>query len=164
MVALDADTGKLKWYFQFSPHDDFDYDSVQVPVLADMEWKGTMRRVMLWANRNGFYYVLDRTTGEFLQGKPFAKVTWTTGLDDSGHPVRVADAVPRAKGRWSIPASRARPTGIRLLTARIRGSFTFPHGRTIPRYSTSCRLNLWRGAATRRARHGRRFHRSRELK
>jgi hypothetical protein len=53
---------------QFSPHDDFDYDSVQVPVLADMEWKGKMRRVLLWANRNGFYYVLDRTTGEFLQG------------------------------------------------------------------------------------------------
>jgi alcohol dehydrogenase (cytochrome c) len=94
VIALDADTGKLKWYFQFSPHDDYDYDSVQVPVLADMEWKGRdgtikPRRVMLWANRNGFYYVLDRTTGEFLQGKPFAKVTWTTGLDDSGHPVRV---------------------------------------------------------------------------
>ena len=67
VVALDADTGKLKWYFQFSPHDDYDYDSVQVPVLADMEWKGKPRRVMLWANRNGFYYVLDRTTGEFLQ-------------------------------------------------------------------------------------------------
>src|SRR5271170_8239382 len=63
VVALDAGTGKLKWYFQFSPHDDFDYDSVQVPVLADMEWKGRdgqvkLRRVMLWANRNGFYYVL----------------------------------------------------------------------------------------------------------
>ncbi len=66
-----------------------DYDAVQVPVLADMEWKGALRRVMLWANRNGFYYVLDRTTGEYLQGKPFAKVTWTTGLDDSGKPVRI---------------------------------------------------------------------------
>jgi alcohol dehydrogenase (cytochrome c) len=103
VVALDADTGKLKWYFQFSPHDDFDFDSVQVPVLADMEWKGKMRRVMLWANRNGFYYVLDRTTGEFLQGKPFAKVTWTTGLDDSGHPVRVASANPTREGTLTYP-------------------------------------------------------------
>jgi len=108
VVALDADTGKLKWYFQFSPHDDFDYDSVQVPVLADMEWKARdgktgMRRVMLWANRNGFYYVLDRVTGEFLQGKPFAKVTWTTGLDDSGHPVRVADAKPSREGTLVFP-------------------------------------------------------------
>jgi alcohol dehydrogenase (cytochrome c) len=103
VVALDADTGKLKWYFQFSPHDDFDYDSVQVPVLADMEWKGKMRRVMLWANRNGFYYVLDRTTGEFLQGKPFSKVTWTTGLDDSGHPVRIASANPTREGTLVYP-------------------------------------------------------------
>ena len=83
-VALDADTGKLKWYFQFTPHDDFDYDSVQVPVLADLDWKGARRRVLLWANRNGFFYVLDRTTGEFLLGKPFAKVTWATGLDERG--------------------------------------------------------------------------------
>jgi len=103
VVALDADTGELKWYFQFSPHDDFDYDAVQVPVLADMEWKGKMRRVMLWANRNGFYYVLDRTTGEFLQGKPFAKVTWATGLDDSGHPVRVASANPTREGTLTYP-------------------------------------------------------------
>ncbi|MGA2715688.1 MAG: PQQ-dependent dehydrogenase, methanol/ethanol family [Bryobacteraceae bacterium] len=103
VVALDADTGKLKWYFQFSPHDDFDYDSVQVPVLADMEWKGIMRRVMLWANRNGFYYVLDRTTGEFLQGKPFAKVTWTSGLDDGGKPVRIASANPSREGTLVYP-------------------------------------------------------------
>src|SRR5216683_1701338 len=103
LAAYDARTGKLKWYFQFSPHDDFDFDSVQVPVLADMEWKGKMRRVMLWANRNGFYYVLDRTTGEFLQGKPFAKVTWTTGLDDSGHPVRVASANPTREGTLTYP-------------------------------------------------------------
>jgi alcohol dehydrogenase (cytochrome c) len=103
VVALDADTGKLKWYFQFTPHDDYDYDSVQVPVLADMQWKGKMRRVMLWANRNGFYYVLDRVTGEFLQGKAFSKVTWTTGLDDAGKPVRVASVVPTREGTLVYP-------------------------------------------------------------
>jgi alcohol dehydrogenase (cytochrome c) len=103
VVALDADTGKLKWYFQFTPHDDYDYDSVQVPVLADLEWKGAVRRVMLWANRNGFYYVLDRTSGEFLQGKSFAKVTWATGLDDTGKPIRVAGAVPTREGMLVFP-------------------------------------------------------------
>ena len=78
VVALDADTGKLKWYFQFTPHDDFDYDAVQVPVLADINWPGRdgrsqPRKVMLWGNRNGFFYTLDRTTGQFLVGKPFVK-------------------------------------------------------------------------------------------
>jgi alcohol dehydrogenase (cytochrome c) len=86
VVALDADTGALKWHFQFTPHDVFDYDSVQVPVLADIQWQGQMRKVMLFGNRNGFFYVLDRTTGEFLLGKPFTKVTWTTGLDAKGRP------------------------------------------------------------------------------
>ena len=65
VLALDADTGKLKWFYQFTPHDEMDYDSTQVPVLADMEWKGQPRKVMLWANRNGLFYVLDRTTGQF---------------------------------------------------------------------------------------------------
>ena len=86
VVALDADTGRLKWHFQFTPHDVYDYDSVQVPVLADISWQGRPRKVMLFANRNGFFYVLDRTTGEYLLGKPFTKVTWTTGLDAKGRP------------------------------------------------------------------------------
>jgi alcohol dehydrogenase (cytochrome c) len=86
VVALDADTGQLKWHFQFTPHDVYDYDSVQVPVLADVQWEGTMRKVMLFANRNGMFYVLDRTTGQFLLGKPFTKVTWHTGLDAKGRP------------------------------------------------------------------------------
>jgi alcohol dehydrogenase (cytochrome c) len=64
-VALDADTGKLKWHYQFTPHDELDYDSTQVPTLADIEWQGRMRKVMLWANRNGVMYVLDRTTASF---------------------------------------------------------------------------------------------------
>ena len=66
VVALDADTGKLKWHYQFTPHDELDYDSTQVPVLADIEYEGRPRKVMLWANRNGLMYLLDRVTGEFL--------------------------------------------------------------------------------------------------
>src|SRR5579872_2838819 len=88
VVALDADTGKLKWYYQFTPHDEYDFDATQVPVLADIEWKGSPRKVILFANRNGFFYVLDRRTGEFLLGKPFVKVTWATGIDAKGKPIR----------------------------------------------------------------------------
>lgn len=105
-VALDADTGKLKWYFQFTPHDDFDFDSVQVPVLADLDWKGAKRRVLLWANRNGFFYVLDRTDGEFLQGTPFSKVTWAKGLDEKGRPMRQANMVPTPEGKRIYPGNQ----------------------------------------------------------
>ncbi len=103
VVALDPDTGKLKWYFQFTPHDTLDYDAVQVPVLADMEWQGQQRKVMLWANRNGFYYVLDRTSGKFLTGKPFSTVTWAKGLDESGRPMRVNGMEPTENGQRVYP-------------------------------------------------------------
>ena len=97
VVALDADTGKLKWYFQFTPGDEYDWDATQVPVLADITWNGKPRKVMLWANRNGFFYVLDRQTGKFLLGKPFTKVTWATGFDKDGRPIRVAKFWPKPK-------------------------------------------------------------------
>ena len=89
VVALDADTGKLKWYYQFTPHDELDYDSTQVPVLADIQWQGRNRKVMLWANRNGVMYVLDRVTGEFLKGKPYVKTNWLDGFDAKGRPNQV---------------------------------------------------------------------------
>jgi alcohol dehydrogenase (cytochrome c) len=89
VVALDADTGKLRWHYQFTPHDDQDWDAGQTPVLTDMVWQGRPRKVMLWANKNGLMYVLDRTTGEFLMGKPFVEVNWMDGFDDRGRPRRV---------------------------------------------------------------------------
>jgi alcohol dehydrogenase (cytochrome c) len=103
VVALDPDTGKLKWYFQFTPHDTLDYDSVQVPVLADIDWQGQPRKVMLWANRNGFYYVLDRTSGKFLTGKPFSTVNWARGLDEAGRPMRVSGMEPTVEGAQIYP-------------------------------------------------------------
>jgi alcohol dehydrogenase (cytochrome c) len=106
VVALDADTGKIKWHYQFSPHDEFDYDAVQVAVLADIVWQGTLRRVMLWANRNGFFYVLDRATGKFLLGKPFVEVNWASGFDENGRPVRVAGKVPTAEGTVIFPGNQ----------------------------------------------------------
>ena len=103
VVALDADTGKLKWYFQFTPHDDFDYDAVQVPVLANINWLGQPRKIMMWANRNGFFYVLDRNSGKFLQGKPFVKVTWAKGLDEEGRPMRTNGMEPSVEGTVIYP-------------------------------------------------------------
>ena len=103
VVALDADTGKLKWHYQFTPHDEMDYDSTQVPVLADVQWNGRLRRVLLWANRNGFFYVLDRTSGEFLHGKPFTTVTWAKGFDEKGRPMRVPEAMPSEAGTKVFP-------------------------------------------------------------
>jgi alcohol dehydrogenase (cytochrome c) len=106
VVALDADTGKIKWHYQFSPHDEFDYDAVQVPVLADLTWQGQPRGVMLWANRNGFFYVLDRATGQFLQGKPFVEVNWASGFDEKGRPMRVSGKVPTAEGTVIFPGNQ----------------------------------------------------------
>jgi alcohol dehydrogenase (cytochrome c) len=106
VVALDADTGKIKWHYQFSPHDEFDYDAVQVPVLADIVWQGQMRKVMLWANRNGFFYVLDRATGKFLLGKPFVEVNWASGFDEAGRPMRIPGKVPTPEGTVIFPGNQ----------------------------------------------------------
>ncbi len=104
VVALDPDTGELKWYFQFTPHDEWDWDSVQIPVLVDREWEGKQRKLMLWANRNGFFYVLDRATGEFLHGKNFVKVTWAKGLDENGRPIKIPEASPKREGTRVWPS------------------------------------------------------------
>ncbi len=85
VVALDAKTGKLKWHFQFTPHDLWDWDATEPLVLVDTQFKGRDRKLLLQANRNGFFYVLDRTNGEFLLGAPFVKrLTWASGLDPQG--------------------------------------------------------------------------------
>jgi alcohol dehydrogenase (cytochrome c) len=103
VVALDAATGRLKWHYQFTPHDELDYDSTQVPVLADIDWQGRPRKVMLWANRNGIAYVLDRTNGEVLHAKPYVKVTWMNGFDKSWRPIRVPGQVPSEAGTVVYP-------------------------------------------------------------
>jgi alcohol dehydrogenase (cytochrome c) len=88
VVALDADTGTPRWHYQFTPHDEWDWDATQVPVLADLNWQGQPRKLMLFANRNGVFYVLDRSTGQFLLGKPYVEVNWVTGFDPKGRPQR----------------------------------------------------------------------------
>ena len=103
VIALDADTGKLKWHYQFTPHDEWDFDSVQVPVLADLTWKGKPRKVMLWGNRNGFFYVLDRASGEFLLARAFVKQDWASGIDESGKPIKAPGKTPSVDGTDVYP-------------------------------------------------------------
>lgn len=91
VLALDADSGKLRWYFQFTPHDLFDYDATETAVLIDAPYRGARRKLLVEANRNGFLYVLDRTNGKFLAATPFVnKLNWARGIYGAGRPVRTA--------------------------------------------------------------------------
>jgi alcohol dehydrogenase (cytochrome c) len=88
LLALDPDTGKLKWHFQFNPHDLYDYDAVQTPVLVNTSFKGQPRKLVVSANRNGFLYILDRTNGKYLYSKQFSTVqNWAKGIDENGRPI-----------------------------------------------------------------------------
>jgi alcohol dehydrogenase (cytochrome c) len=101
VVALDADSGKLRWHYQFTPHDVYDYDSVQIGVLAD-NWANTGLNVLMWANRNGNFYVLERATGRFLLGKPFVKVNWMSEFTERGRPIQT----PQAEGQPTYPGNQ----------------------------------------------------------
>ena len=103
VIAIDADSGEIRWHFQFTPHDVHDWDACQVPVLVDVVVGGRTQKLMLFANRNGFFYVLDRETGRFVQGREYAVQTWAQGLDDSGRPIRVPDMEPTPEGRLVFP-------------------------------------------------------------
>lgn len=104
LLAVDATTGKIKWHFQYTPHDTHDWDANEIPVLFDAEIKGRARKVVAMANRNAFYYVLDRVTGEFLVGEPYAKQTWAKGLDAKGRPIVLPNTEPSAEGTLVWPA------------------------------------------------------------
>jgi alcohol dehydrogenase (cytochrome c) len=103
VLALDADTGKLKWYFQFTPHDLYDYDANETPVLIDVDEHGERRRLLVQANRNGFLYFLDRTNGKFLKATRFLnEVTWAKGIDKTGRPI-LSGLIPTAAGTRICP-------------------------------------------------------------
>jgi alcohol dehydrogenase (cytochrome c) len=103
LVAVDADTGKLRWHYQFTPHDVHDWDSTQVPVLADLTIGGQPRKVLMLANRNGFYYTLDRTTGKLILGKPFVQTTWAKEIGRDGRPMLLPGHTPDEKGETTCP-------------------------------------------------------------
>jgi len=103
VLALDPATGKLKWYFQFTPHDVHDWDATETPVLIDAEFRGRPRKLMIHADRNAFFYVLDRETGQFLLGKEFAYQTWAKGIDEKGRPISLPNTDPTPKGAYVCP-------------------------------------------------------------
>jgi alcohol dehydrogenase (cytochrome c) len=103
VLALDPDTGELKWYFQFTPHDLYDYDANETPVLVDVAEGGGTRRLLVQANRNGFLYVLDRVSGKFLSATPFVqRLNWATGVDAAGRPL-LSGRIPTAQGTYICP-------------------------------------------------------------
>jgi alcohol dehydrogenase (cytochrome c) len=105
VLAIDADTGKMKWHFQFVPHDTHDWDANETPVLLDTVFKGRPRKLLIQANRDGFYYVLDRETGEFLQATPFVKkLNWASGIDAKGRPIVVPKMEPSPGGVRVCPS------------------------------------------------------------
>jgi len=106
LIALDADTGKLRWHFQFTPHDLHDWDSNHVPVLADLTINGRARKVVMVANRNSFFYTIDRETGEFLVGKPFTGTQWARELTKEGKPIVLTNGVATSAKPSCVPDYR----------------------------------------------------------
>jgi alcohol dehydrogenase (cytochrome c) len=128
VVALDVDTGRLRWHFQFTPHDVHDWDATQIPMLLDARVNGEARKLLVMANRNGFFYGLDRANGKFLFAKPFAKVTWASGIAPDGRPIVLPNTDPTPEGNnvcpgvagatnWMSP-SHSPQTGLFYVTAR----------------------------------------------
>src|SRR4029077_8556101 len=103
LVALDADTGMLRWHYQFTPHDLHDWDATEVPVLADITVAVQARKVVMFANRNGFYYTLDRTNGKVIAARPFVTTTWAKEIGRDGRPVLLPGHVPDASGEVTCP-------------------------------------------------------------
>ncbi|MBL4800381.1 MAG: PQQ-binding-like beta-propeller repeat protein [Emcibacter sp.] len=110
VVALRGSTGEILWHFQFSPGDNHDWDAAQIPVLVDHvlegDSSGQERKLLLWANRNGFYYVLDRLTGEFIQATPFVHQTWAERIDDNGRPVLKTENLKSRDGVLVFPSNK----------------------------------------------------------
>jgi len=105
VVALDPATGKLRWYYQFTPHDLHDWDATETPVLVDAPFHGQPRKLLLQGNRNGFFYVLDRLTGKLLLAQPFVKqITWASGIGADGRPQLLPGNAPTVEGQLVCPA------------------------------------------------------------
>ena len=146
LIALDAGTGALRWHFQFTPHDTHDWDATEIPVLFDGRFHGRPRHLVAMANRNGFYYLLDRGTGQFLLGEPYIRQEWADGLDSAGRPRMRPNIEPTEAGNpltpnlhggtnWYSP-SYSPQSGLFYVAARQMGSryFKYPASYTPGRY------------------------------
>jgi len=105
ILALDSKTGKLKWYYQTTPHDQWDWDTTETPLVINTTWQGQPRKLLVQGNRNGFFYILDRTNGKLLLAKQFIQeLTWATGVGPDGRPIKVAGEAPTEKGTRVCPS------------------------------------------------------------
>ncbi len=105
ILALDAKTGRLKWYYQTTPHDLWDWDAAETPIVLDADWHGTPRKLLLQANRNGFFYVFDRAEGKLLLAKQFIRtLTWAKGIGADGRPIRNPNQEPSDSGTRVCPS------------------------------------------------------------
>jgi alcohol dehydrogenase (cytochrome c) len=138
VVALDADSGKLKWYYQFTPNDSHDWDSTEDVILADAQWQGEPRKLLLHADRNGMYYVLDRTNGRFLSARAYVKQSWNNGYTPDGKPILSAEWKTKAEGttvapglsggaNWQNPSYDAARSRL-FVVAASGGPFTYHDG------------------------------------
>jgi alcohol dehydrogenase (cytochrome c) len=138
VVAIDPDSGALRWHFQYTPHDVHDWDSCEVPLPIDATVDGKPRKLLMQANRNAFFYVLDRATGEFITGKAFAKQTWASGLDAKGRPILIPGKEPNAEGvlvypglegsaNWPAPAYSPRTGLFYVQTQDDYGQIYYKH-------------------------------------
>ena len=135
LLAIDADTGRLKWHFQFTPHDTHDWDANHVPVLIDAVFRAQPRKLVVVANRNGFFYVLDRETGVFLHARAYARQTWAKSIDKHGRPVLLPDTAPKPEGTVVYPGlhgatnygspSYSPQTGMLYVSAREEGTLFY---------------------------------------
>ena len=135
LIAIDADSGELRWHFQFTPHDVHDWDANQIPVLVEANVGGRARKLVAMANRNAFFYLLDRETGEFLLARPYSKQTWAKEIDEAGRPVVLPGTEPSELGtlvwpslqgatNWFSPSFSPR-TGLLYVAVREMGSHYF---------------------------------------
>ena len=141
LLAIDASTGKMKWYFQFSPHETHDWDASEPPILFDAVIDGKNRKIVAQANRNAFYYVLDRETGKFITGMAYAKETWAKGLDASGRPIELPNIDPTPQGNLIYPSitgsvnwtssSYSPLTGLFYVNTREQGAYYYKGHPTI---------------------------------
>ena len=138
VVALDADTGKRKWHFQFTPNDGHDWDSTEAVILVDRMWHGQNRKLLLHADRNAMFYVLDRTTGKFLQGTPFAYQNWNNGLDENGRPKIVPNSNSSAEGSFFVYPSLGGGTNFQAPSySPLTGWFYLEYAENGQRYASS---------------------------
>ena len=156
ILALDVTTGKLKWHFQATPHDEWDWDAVQPLVLVDAEWRGQPRKLLLQANRNGFFYVLDRIDGKMLMATPLVKkLTWAKEIAPDGRPVMNPNQVPTPRRHADLPRGGRRRELLFDILQSGNTSVLREHARTVRRVHQTRharlegrpRISRWRRAA-----------------